>query len=64
MSEWRDFPAPALDRVFVAGWQPPSGCVRGYWWMYEDVTDERGVPMDHPAALKWQPFPTPPATQP
>lgn len=58
---WRDIStAPALERVFVAGWQPPSGTMRGYWWTSEDVTDEHGVPMAHPSVLKWQPIPLAP----
>lgn len=50
---WREMPAPDLKRVVVAGWQKQSGTTRGYWWYYEDVTDDRGVPMDHPEASLW-----------
>ncbi|MCW2276330.1 hypothetical protein M2321_003935 [Rhodoblastus acidophilus] len=55
--EWRQFPAPTLERVFASGWQKPSGNTVGYWWVHEDTTDERGVPMDKPSALLWQPIP-------
>lgn len=61
---WNDLPGPDLDRVFVAGWQPPHGNVRGYWWFYEDMTDEHGVPMEHPNALKWCALPSPPSDPP
>ena len=65
MSEWQPIEtAPTLDRVLVAGWQKPSGGVAGYWWYYEDMTDERGVPMDNPSALRWQPWPAPPVEPP
>lgn len=63
MTDWRDIAtdSPAeLDRIMVAGWQPPSGTVRGYWWVHEDFTDERGVPIDRPTALKWMPIPPSP----
>lgn len=53
--------APPLERVFVAGIQPASmtGCA-AYWWYCEDVTDNAGVPMDHPDAIRWRPLPPPP----
>lgn len=58
---WQDIStAPTLERVFVAGWQPRSGTVQGYWWFYEDATDENGRPIDHPTAEKWMPLPPPP----
>lgn len=60
---WQDIStAPTLERVFVAGWQPRHGNVAGYWWFYEDTTDENGRPMGHPTATKWQPLPNPPAS--
>lgn len=63
--EWQDMnTAPTLERVFVAGWQRRYGSVSGYWWLYEDCTDQNGVPMEHPDALKWQPLPPPPASPP
>ena len=52
--------APDLDRVIVAGWQPPNGNVAGYWWMHEDDIID-GVPDEHPTALLWHPFPERPA---
>lgn len=65
MSEWQNIStARPLERVFVAGWQKPSGSVRGYWWVYEDFTDEKGVPSEHRTALKWQPLPKPPEGEP
>ncbi len=58
---WQDIStAPDLERVFVAGWQKPRGTVAAYWWLHEDHTDERGVPTEHPDALKWCPLPPPP----
>ena len=69
MSEARWKPietARSLDRVIVAGWQPRSGSVAGYWWYHEDVTDEDGKPIEYTDALLWHPFPEvprePPAT--
>ena len=61
---WRPIEsALTLDRIFAAGWQKKSnGCV-GYWWVEEDVTDENGVPMDHPDAKFWQPIPKPPTAR-
>jgi hypothetical protein len=56
--------APKLERVFVAGWQKPHPPVRGYWWYYEDHTDEDGRPMEWPDALMWQPLPKPPVGPP
>jgi hypothetical protein len=49
--------APTLDRVYVAGWQKRQGNTRGYWWVHEDLTDEKGWPMSYPGALYWQPIP-------
>ncbi len=58
---WNDIKdAPSLDRVIVSGWQPPHGSVAGYWWVHEDETDAKGVPVGHPDALLWQPMPKPP----
>ncbi|MBT1154310.1 hypothetical protein J1C56_01760 [Aminobacter anthyllidis] len=48
--------APDFERVIVAGWQPKSGTVAGYWWMHEDDI-VAGRP---PSALLWHPFPMPP----
>lgn len=53
--------APKLKRLLVAGWQPELRKCAGYWWYYEDMTDENGVPMNHPTALQWMPWPAPPA---
>lgn len=65
MSEWQDIKSvEPLDRVIVAGWQKASGTVAGYWWLHEDFIDEKGVPMDHPDALLWQPFPERPSQPP
>jgi hypothetical protein len=64
---WLDIstnPPPDLERVFVAGWQKPSGRTAGYWWVHEDMTNERGRPIDHPDALKWQFLPARPSTPP
>lgn len=56
--QWRPIEsAPKLERIFVAGWQPPHLTTRGYWHYGEDVTDENGVPMDHPQARLWMPLP-------
>lgn len=52
--------APSLDRIMVAGWQPSRGNTAGYWWVHEDATDDKGVPIDHPTATLWQPLPTAP----
>lgn len=57
--------APDLERVIVAGWNPHSGNVRGYWWYGEDVVSN-GRAIEHPRATHWRPFnnpafPTPPA---
>jgi hypothetical protein len=52
---------PSLDRVLVAGWQPRSGTTQGYWWKYEDYTDESGKPMEHPNATMWMAWPASPA---
>lgn len=60
---WRPIPGPTLDRVFVAGWQPQNGTVRGYWWFYEDLTDEHGRPMEHSDATMWRPLPPPPSPE-
>lgn len=60
--------AHALARVMVAGWQPRSAHVEGYWWWYEDMLDGGGVPLGHPEAMLFFPmerflptFPEPPA---
>lgn len=51
VSAWQGIDsAPPLDRVIVAGWQPASGRVAGYWWYHEDHTDQNGVPMERPKA--------------
>ena len=51
MTTWQPIEtAPTLERVMVCCWSPRSGNVSGYWWYYEDITDEKGVPMDHPDA--------------
>lgn len=52
--------ADTLDRVLVAGWQPATRTVQGYWWVHEDVTDDTGNPMEHTDALKFMPLPPPP----
>ena len=44
------------DRVIVAGWQPRSGNVAGYWW-YHDDTIVDGKPCEHPNATLWHSFP-------
>lgn len=63
-TEWQDIEsAPTLDRVFVAGWQPRHGNTEGYWWLYEDMTDENGKPIDHPNATMWRKLPAPPASR-
>jgi hypothetical protein len=65
MSKWQPInTAPTLDRVYVAGWQKQIGRCAAYWWHGEDTTDERGIPMEHPSALLWQPLPDPPKTLP
>ena len=62
---WSDIKtAPPLDRILVCGWQPQRRGVQGYWWYYEDQTDENGVPMDHPYALRWMPWPAAPINPP
>jgi N-glycosylase/DNA lyase len=65
--KWEPFPAPDLDRVMVIGWQKRNAACEAYWWHHEDITDERGIPMDHPDALYWvrlkdilPPLPEPP----
>lgn len=62
--------APSLERVIVSGYAKPSGRVAGYWWYYEDHTDENGVPADHPDATLFvllsdvvPPFPPQPEEQ-
>ena len=63
--EWKHIStAPTLDRILVAGWQKPSGNVAGYWWYYEDMTDENGVPIDCPTALRWRPWSAAPTEAP
>lgn len=52
--------APDFERVIVAGWQPKSGTVAGYWWMHEDDI-VAGRP---PSALLWHPFPNSPPAPP
>jgi len=61
MSEWQPIEtAPSLERIIVAGWQPEHGAIKGYWWWYEDHTNEHGKPIDFPSALKWhKPIPVP-----
>lgn len=56
--------APTLERVFVAGWQRPSGTCAGYWWFEEDVTDDKGVPMGKPDARLWRRLPPAPTLPP
>jgi len=59
MTDWKPIStAGSLDRLIVAGWQKPSGTTAGYWWYYEDMTDEHGNPIDYPEALMWHPFPS------
>jgi hypothetical protein len=61
--EWQDIStAQELDRVFVSGYQKPSGNVAGYWWVHEDVI-VNGKPLEHPSATKWQPLPKPPSCE-
>jgi hypothetical protein len=60
MTTWHKFPAQPLDRVFVAGVQPRSGSCIAYWWLQEDVTDEKGFPMERPDAIRWTAIPEPP----
>jgi hypothetical protein len=65
MDDWRPIAtAVPLDRIIVAGWQEQRGKVAAYWWLHEDFTDDKGVPMDHPDALLWQPFPERPTSPP
>ncbi len=64
MTEWKKFPAPDLERIFVAGWQKASGNTVAYWWLYEDMSDENGRPIDHPDALRWTELPECPAEPP
>lgn len=47
--------APRLERVMVAGWNPPSGAVAGYWWYEEDCVDD-GKAIDKPYATHWFPI--------
>lgn len=47
--------APDLERVMVAGWNPPSGSVAGYWWYEEDCVDD-GKAIDKPYATHWFPI--------
>lgn len=61
---WRHFPAPDLERVIVAGVQPKSGGTVAYWWIHEDMTDEKGVPIDHPTAIRWCYLPDRPSENP
>jgi hypothetical protein len=56
--------APTLERVLVAGWQDRNGRTVGYWWYYEDVTDEAGIPEEHPNALLWRRLPAAPKDAP
>lgn len=60
MSGWKTFPAPDLERVIVAGYQPRRGNVAGYWWYHEDCTDGEGMPIDTPHATHWCPIVLPP----
>jgi hypothetical protein len=53
-----DRPAPAWERIIVAGWEEPSGGVVGYWWMQEDCADKFGLPYENPHALYWHPMPS------
>lgn len=55
--------ADTFDRVLVAGWQPATRTVQGYWWVHEDETDDTGNPMEHTDALKFMPLPPPPASE-
>lgn len=65
MNEWLPIStAPTMERIIVAGWAPASGNVRGYWWWYEDHTDENGIPMEWPNALIWQKPPALPTNPP
>lgn len=63
-TRWRELPAPTLERVFVAGIQPRSGSTIAYWWVHEDVTDEKGMPDEHKDALLWCALPDRPAEDP
>ena len=56
--------APIFERVLVAGWQKKTPTVAGYWWWYEDMTDGKGVPIEHPTALLWMPEPELPTWKP
>ena len=62
--QWRDMPAPTLSRIMVAGIQPRRGNVQSYWWIHEDMSDENGVPIDKPQALKWMSLPNTPTEEP
>ncbi|HQT65951.1 MAG TPA: hypothetical protein PLO16_15740 [Acidocella sp.] len=44
--------APELDRIWVCGWQKPSGSVIGYWWWHEDVCVNSRA-LEHPEATHW-----------
>lgn len=57
---WREFPAPSMERVFLAGVQPRSGRVQSYWWVQEGVTDENGCAWECPGAIRWLPLPDKP----
>lgn len=51
--------APDFERVWVAGWQPKTDNVIGYWWRHDDVCEE-GVAIEHPSATHWCRHNTPP----
>jgi len=61
---WRPISeAGSLDRVFVSGIQKASGHCISYRWYHEDITDENGVPMDHPDADMFRPIPKGPSDE-
>lgn len=59
-NEWKEFPAPRFERVFLAGVQPRRGFTSAYWWIEEGVTDENGMPFERPEAIRWCRIPKPP----
>ncbi|HAH10952.1 MAG TPA: hypothetical protein DCL48_12725, partial [Alphaproteobacteria bacterium] len=55
---WRTIDqCPPHSRIIASGWQKPSRTVKGYWWVHEDVADEKGRPIDRPHAMYFRLLP-------
>lgn len=54
--ELQPLPGPEWERVMVAGWQPRSGNVAGYWWWHEDALAGDGLPTERAHATHWFPI--------